>query len=55
MEKIRKVQEDMQKEKERLRLIAEENDLERLKIAKEAERLRREEEEIKRQERMRQI
>lgn len=55
MEKVRKAQEDMQREKERLRLLAEENDLERFKIAKEAERLRKEEEDIKRQGRMKQI
>ena len=53
MEKVKKAQEEMQREKERLRLIAEENEVERRKIAEEAERLRHQEEEIKRQERMR--
>lgn len=48
MQRVKKAQEDMQREKERLRLIAEENEFERRKIAKESERLRHQEEEIKR-------
>lgn len=40
MERIRKVHEEMEREKQRLRLIAEENEIQRRKIAKEAEILR---------------
>jgi hypothetical protein len=43
----------MQREKHRLRLMAEENDVQRRKIAQEAEELRQQEEQVRRQARMR--